>query len=496
MGAEATTGGEPALLPLPRSVEWRPGRLDTSGVADPHTALDQTLPPDAYRLEVTSREATLVAGSAEGLRYGRTVLRQLAGADGTAPAVVIADQPRLRWRGLMLDVARTFLPLDFLYRVVDAMSDLRLNVLHLHLTDDQGWRFEVLRHPRLTAVGGWRSRTRAGHALEEREPEARYTEARHGGFYRQDELRTLVAYAGERGITVVPEIDLPGHVQAALAAYPELGNTDVREPPTEPWPDWGVNERVLNVEDKTVAFFRDVLTELVAVFPSPYIHLGGDECPTVEWAASPRARARMADLGIAEVRGLQGWFLREVAEPVRAAGRRLVGWDELLEVDPPPDAVIVAWRSAEQGAEAARAGHEVVMAPQQVLYFDHYQADPAREPLAIGGLSTVAAVYRHRLVPPGLSPAEVERVIGAQAQLWTEYVPTPEHAAYMLFPRLAAFAERVWRGDDADDDLDDFRRRLPGHLARLEALGLAHRPASRRTRRAAPGPADEHGPPC
>ncbi len=464
----------PSLLPLPRSVVWGAGRLEAG--ADVQAGVDPELPAEAYRLEVTRTGVSLVAGSAEGLRHGRSVLDQLRDDDGTLPEVTVRDEPAHRWRGLMLDVARTFLPLEFLHRVIDALADLRLNVLHLHLTDDQGWRFEVRRHPRLTEVGAWRTRTLAGHALEGRGPAERYVEGRRGGFYRQDELRALVAYAAERGVTIVPEIDLPGHVQAALAAYPWLGNTDVSAPVDEPWPDWGINTRVLNLADETVAFFRDVLTEVVEVFPSRYVHLGGDECPTEEWTTSPRAQVLMAERGIAHVGGVQGWFLREVAEPLWVAGRRVVGWDELLDTDPPADAVITAWRSPEDGAKAARAGHEVVIAPQQSSYFDHYQAEPDGEPLAIGGLTTLADVYAQRVVPVELTPVEAARVIGAQAQLWTEYVPTPEHAGYMLFPRLAAFAERVWRGDDDAPDFADFRGRLPGQLARLEALGLTYRP--------------------
>ena len=464
----------PSLLPLPGSVVWGAGRLGPG--ADVVAEVDPGLAAEAYRLEVTTTGVLLVAGSDAGLRHGRSVLAQLRDADDTLPTVTIRDEPVHRWRGLMLDVARTFLPLEFLHRVVDALADLRLNVLHLHLTDDQGWRFEVRRYPRLTEVGAWRTRTLAGHALEVRAPAERYVEGRRGGFYRQDELRALVAYAAERGVTVVPEIDLPGHVQAALAAYPELGNSDVSAPVDEPWPDWGINDRVLNLADETVSFFRNVLTELVEVFPSPYVHLGGDECPTVEWTASPQAQVLMAERGIGHVGGVQGWFLREVAEPLRAAGRRVVGWDELLDTDPPADAVITAWRSAEAGAKAARAGHEVVIAPQQSYYLDYYQADPDGEPLAIGGLTTLADVYATRVVPVELSPVEAGRVIGAQAQLWTEYVPTPEHAGYMLFPRLAAFAERAWRGDDDALDFADFRRRLPAQLARLDALGLTHRP--------------------
>lgn len=464
----------PALLPYPRSVTWGAGRLGPG--AEVQAAVDPGLAAEAYRVDVTSTGVSLLGGSADGLRHGRFVLDQLRDADGTLPVVTVGDEPAHRWRGLMLDVARTFLPLEFLHRVVDALAELRLNVLHLHLTDDQGWRFEVRRYPRLTEVGAWRTRTMAGHALEEREPAERYVEGRRGGFYRQEELRALVAYAAERGITIVPEIELPGHVQAALAAYPRLGNTDVSAPVDQPWPDWGINPRVLNLADETVAFFRDVLTELIEVFPSAYIHLGGDECPTVEWIASPHARALMAERGIADVDGVQGWFLREVAEPLRAAGRRLVGWDELLDTDPPADAVIMAWRSGQDGAKAARAGHEVVMAPRDAYYLDYYQADPDGEPLAIGGLTTLADVYAQRVVPVELTPVEAARVIGAQTQLWTEYVPTPEHAGYMLFPRLAAFAERVWRGDDQSLDFADFEGRLPALLARLDALGLNYRP--------------------
>jgi len=295
---------------------------------------------------------------------------------------------------------------------------------------------------------------------------------RHGGFYSQDDIRRIVAHADRHGIVVVPEIDLPGHVGAALAAYPAFA---VSDPPGQPQAVWGVFDNVLNLRDDTLHAFRAVLSEVVSLFPSLWVHLGGDECPTTQWAADPSSLQRMREVGLNDVGQIQGWLLGQVATVLQDAGRRVVGWDELLDGDPPPDALIMAWRDSGQALRAARARYEVVMAAQERLYLDRYQvAERADEPLAIGGVTTLQDVYAVPLVPPEATDQERARFLGAQVQMWGEYTPTAEAAAYMIFPRLCAFAENAW-GSTAGG-YDDFLGRLPAMLDRLDLLGLAYRP--------------------
>jgi hexosaminidase len=372
---------------------------------------------------------------------------------------------------MMLDVARHFMPKDFVLKVIDVVALHRLNVLHLHLTDDQGWRVEIDAYPKLTEVGAWRDQSMVG-KMTHHQTEFEYDGQRHGGFYTKDDLREIVAYAAERGITIVPEIDLPGHMQAAIAAYPELGNfpetqLGVRE-------IWGISDDVLNVNDETVAFVRTVLREVLEIFPGPFIHLGGDECPSVQWSEAEAAQKRQAELGLSEASQLQGWFTAQVASVLAEEGRRLVGWDEMVETDCPKDAVIMAWRSAQRGEVAVKAGHETVMAPCESVYFDYYQGNPATEPLAIGGHITLEKVYDFEVIPAGLSAEEEALIIGTQCQIWTEYMEGPEQVGYMLLPRLSAFAERAWGSPKTS--YDEFLTRLRPHLSRIEAIGVNYRP--------------------
>jgi hexosaminidase len=500
------TGG---LLPLPVQVTAQPGgfaltdattiRADAS-LADAATWLaavlraatrlplresdegelrivrDETLVEEAYRLEVTSRGATLSAGSDSGAFWGVQTLRQLLGPDAfrrapvgenawSVPACSIEDRPRFAWRGCLLDVARHFLPKDGVLRFLDLMAAHKLNVLHLHLTDDQGWRMQVRRYPQLTEVGGWRTQSQVGNSR----PTVRDGRP-HGGFYTQDDLREIVAYAGQRHITVLPEIDLPGHMQAAIAAYPELGNTDQRLPV---WTDWGINDNVLNVEDKTLAFFRNVLDEVMDVFPSTYISLGGDEVPTTQWQASPQAQQRMRDLALRDEAALQSWFIGELAAHLSANGRRLVVWDELVESGLPDGALVQSWRGIEGGLEAIAAGHDVVMCPEQEVYLDHRQSERDDEPIPVGYARGVEDVRRFRPVPDGLDDEAAQHIVGAQAQVWTEHLDNPRRVDYATFPRLAAFAEAVWSGPVTDDFLTRLRE---DHLPRLDALGVEYRP--------------------
>ncbi len=437
--------------------------------------------PESYRLRVGESGVDVTAPSAAGLFYGTRTLRQLLPAVllRSAPAQVVTsvdvdgvdidDAPRFAWRGVHLDVARHYFPKSFVLRLVDLASFHKLNVLHLHLTDDQGWRVQVDRYPRLTEVGAWRRQSPAGH-----QGEGRADGVPHGGFYTKADLAEIVAYAARRFVTVVPEIDMPGHMQAAVASYPQLGNTGRQ---LEVFTEWGISEHVLNLEGPAVRFCREVLEEVMDIFPGPYVHIGGDECPTTEWEASDRARLRCQELGLSGPRQLQGWFTTQMADVVSARGKALVAWDEVLHAGAPPGTVITVWqhqnarRTAVQGATA---GHDIVMAPETWTYFDWAYADDPREPLAIRPALSVEHAYSFEPVPDGL-PEELEpRIIGAQCQLWTEYVPTVRHAEYMYFPRTCALAEAVWSGRERH--WDEFEPRLRHHMARLDALGINYRP--------------------
>jgi hexosaminidase len=470
-----------AIVPAPRELTVSGDQWVTEDpLADAVRTVVENLGETEYRIDITAEGARLSAGSDDALRHAETTYEQLLEAavpaeDGkvAVPAVRIADAPRFGWRGVMLDVARHFMPKDFVLKVIDAIALHRLNVLHLHLTDDQGWRVQIDAYPKLTEVGAWRPETMIG-KMSHNQTEFEYDGTRHGGFYTKDELREIVAYAADRGITVVPEIDLPGHMQAAIAAYPELGN----------FPDqqlgvrkiWGISDDVLNVDDATVEFVKTVLREVLEIFPAPYVHLGGDECPSVQWTEAPAAQARQAELGLSEAGQLQGWFTAQVASVLAEEGRRLVGWDEMVETDCPQDAVIMAWRSAERGEVAAKAGHEVVMTPCESVYLDYYQGDPATEPLAIGGFIPLEKIYDFEVIPTGLSAEEEARIVGAQCNVWTEYMEGPEQVGYMLLPRLSAFAERAWGSPKTS--YDEFVGRLRPHLTRIERLGLNYRPLS------------------
>ncbi|WP_431678834.1 beta-N-acetylhexosaminidase [Kitasatospora sp. KL5] len=463
------------------------GRLGTQTIHlefDPE--LRATAGREAYGLSVNDYGAFLRGGGRPGLFYAAQTLRQmfdpriyrrapLPGTDWVLPSVQVEDAPRFGWRGVLLDVARHFLPKADVLRFLDLMAAHKLNVLHLHLTDDQGWRVEIRRHPRLTEVGAWRERSMVGYRSG-----GRRDDRPHGGYYTQDDLHEIVAYAAKRHITVVPEIDLPGHAQAALAAYPELGNTDVVDTAAlGVWTDWGVNPNVLNVSDATLRFFEGVLEEVLEIFPSEFVHLGGDECPKDQWRASPAAQARMAELGLADEDALQSWFIGHFDRWLADRGRRLIGWDEILEGGLAPGAAVSSWRGYEGGIAAARAGHDVVMCPEQHVYLDHRQAPGEDEPVPVGYVRTLEDVYRFEPVPPELDGAAAARVIGTQANLWTEFMTSARDIDYRAFPRLAAFAEVAWSDlprEPGARDWTGFERRMAAHYPRLDALGVEYRP--------------------
>ncbi|WP_329043062.1 beta-N-acetylhexosaminidase [Streptomyces sp. NBC_01422] len=458
--------------------------------------IDPSLEPEGYRLTVAPAQGVrLTGGGPAGVFWGAQTLRQLLGPhafrrapvrssstrEGTTSMEIgfteIEDCPRFGWRGLMLDVARHFMPKDGVLRMLDLLAAHKLNVFHFHLTDDQGWRVEIKRHPRLTEVGAWRARTKYGHRASEL-----WDETPHGGFYTQDDIREIVAYAAERHIRVVPEIDIPGHSQAAISAYPELGNTDVIDTSAlSVWDTWGVNPNVLAPTDNTLRFFEGVLEELLELFPaetSPFIHIGGDECPKDQWKASPAAQARMAEAGLADEDELQSWFIRHFDGWLTARGRRLIGWDEILEGGLAEGAAMTSWRGYAGGIAAAEAGHDVVMCPEQQVYLDHRQHGGPDEPMPIGFVRTLEDVYRFEPVPPGLSEEAAGHIMGAQANVWTEVMQNRDRVDYQVFPRLAAFAEVAWSRlpVPGERDFADFERRMNTHYARLDALGVRYRP--------------------
>lgn len=436
---------------------------------------DTSLPAEGYRLDVDEYGINIAAADDRGVNWAVQTLRQLlpagvhrpapAGAELQIGAVSIADAPRFGWRGVMLDVGRHFMPLTDLYSFIDLLAMHKYNTLHLHLSEDQGWRMESKLHPRLHQVGSTRHQTR-------RPGEDEGDGTPHGGYYTQAQLRSLVAYASARGIEIVPELDFPGHVRAVLAAYPEFGNNpDAEHSPAD---TFGIFDEVLNLSDESIEFVFDVFTELLDVFPSHYIHAGGDECPSTEWLASPQAAERAQERGLPDASHLQRWFTITLRNWLADRGRTLVGWDEINDEGHLEGAVTMAWRKTSHGVAAAEAGGKVVMAPCKVIYFDYYQsADPA-EPYSIGGHNSIEETYAFDPLADMSEPAAAN-VLGTQAQIWTEYMPTMRRVQYQLYPRACAHAEVAWSAPE-DRSWAEFEPRLRAHLERLDALGVNYRP--------------------
>nr|WP_107065695.1 beta-N-acetylhexosaminidase [Streptomyces aureus] len=504
-GTEGTARWLSAVLGAALGLPLRPGPEDAPQAV--RLLLDDTLGPEAYRLVAGDTGVEIRGGDAAGVFWGAQTLRQLLGPDAFRRAPVrpgavheiehgvIEDAPRFRWRGLMLDVSRHFMPKEGVLRYLDLLAAHKLNVFHFHLTDDQGWRVQIKRYPRLTEIGSWRARTKFGHRAS-----PLWEEKPHGGFYTQDDIREIVAYAAERHIAVVPEIDIPGHSQAAIAAYPELGNTDVVDTASlTVWDNWGVSKNVLAPTEATLRFYEAVFEELLDLFPadpdrfpefSGFFHIGGDECAKDQWRESATAQARIRELGIADEDALQSWFIRHFDTWLTARGRRLIGWDEILEGGLAPGAAVSSWRGYQGGVTAARAGHDVVMCPEQHVYLDYRQAPGEDEPVPIAYVRTLEDVYRFEPVPPQLTEAEARHVLGTQANVWTEVMEDPARVDYQAFPRLAAFAEVAWSRlpASAERDFAGFERRMDAHYGRLDALGVAYRePAGPRPWQRRPG---------
>jgi hexosaminidase len=415
---------------------------------------------EAYKLDVSAHGIRIDAADDAGMFYGAVTLWQLLTPNAQqgavlVPAMHISDWPRFAWRGLMLDSARHFQSVDDVQQLLDQMAQHKLNVLHWHLTDDQGWRIEIKRYPELTRIGAWRTPPDAGH---DGEP------SRYGGFYTQDQIRQVVAYAAARHITVVPEIDMPGHAQAAVASYPQIGVTGKRPPVSV---DWGVNPYLYNVDDATFQFIDNVLDEVLALFPSHYIHVGGDEAIKDQWKASPAIQAKIRALHLKDEDALQGWFIGRIGSYLSAHGRRLIGWDEILDGGVPADATVMSWRGTDGAIKAAKLGHDVVMSPSPDLYFDGVQSNLADEASGRIPVQDLASIYAFKPIPTALSAAQASHVLGAQANVWTEHLPSMQHVEHAVFPRIDALSEVVWSPASALN-WKDFLSRLSVQFARYD----------------------------
>jgi hexosaminidase len=460
----------------------------TAVAATPSAAVALTLAPrdtsagvESYRLDVTARGVVITAPRHAGLFYGLQTLRALLEAErartavsGTPAAgaslrgVRIADAPRFSYRGLHLDVGRHFSPVSFVKRYIDLMSRYKYNTFHWHLTEDQGWRIEIKKYPRLTEVGGCRKETQLG---RNRNPYVGDS-IRYCGFYTQEQVRDVVAYAKSRYVTVIPEIEMPGHAKAALASYPELG---CGPGPYEVWTTWGVDPNIFCPKEETFTFLENVLTEVMALFPSTYIHIGGDEAPKTVWQQSPIAQAVIKREKLKDEHELQSYFIRRMEKFLNAHGRQLIGWDEILEGGLAPKATVMSWRGINGGIAAARQNHDVVMTPTSHTYFDYVQGDRRFEPTWTGSYLPIETVYAFEpTVPDSLTAEQAKHIIGTQGQLWTEYMYNTDHVEYMAYPRALALAEVAW-SPKSGRDFESFRRRLLPRLLGLDRLGVNYR---------------------
>ncbi|MCX2678392.1 beta-N-acetylhexosaminidase [Galbibacter sp. EGI 63066] len=448
---------------------------------------------EGYTLSVQYNQIVITGKTAKGVFYGIQSLRQLlpeetekgAVAELTIPAVEIEDNPEFKYRGMHLDVARHFFPVDFVKKYIDLIAMHKMNKFHWHLTEDQGWRIEIKKYPELTEVGGYRNGTIVGH-----HPGTENDNKKYGGFYTQEEIKEVVKYAAERHITVIPEIELPGHSSAAIAAYPSL--SCFPEEPTVVTKDmmsekgkalqadgtakivqetWGVFPDVYCAgKDETFEFLTNVLDEVIPLFPSKYVHIGGDECPKENWERCPNCQKRIKEEGLADEHELQSYFIERIEKYVNSKGKDIIGWDEILEGGLAPNATVMSWRGEAGGIEAAKQNHDVIMTPNESNYFDHYQSkDQDNEPLAIGGFTTVEEVYNYNPIPKELTEEQAKYILGSQGNVWTEYIGTTEQMEYMILPRMTALSEVVW---SPSKNWDDFKGRLSQMKARYDAMGL------------------------
>lgn len=411
---------------------------------------------ESYTLDISKDQITLRSSASQGLFYGVQTLLQLVPFEEKTkevklPCLQIEDQPKYAWRGMHLDVSRHFFPISFIKKYIDYLVMYKMNTFHWHLTDDQGWRIEIKKYPKLTEVGAWRKGSMVGHYKEQK-----FDDKPYGGFYTQEEIKDVVAYATQRHITVVPEIEMPGHAVAALAAYPQYSCTGG---PFEVALKWGILEDVFCPKEETFEFLENILTEVINLFPSQYIHIGGDECPKTRWKSCPHCQALIKEKGLKDEHELQSYFIQRIEKFVNSKGRKIIGWDEILEGGLAPNAAVMSWRGTKGGIEAAKQKHFVVMTPGTHCYFDHYQGEPKNEPLAIGGYTTVEKVYSFNPTPKELSTEESKYILGAQGNVWTEYMEDAQKVEYMIFPRMLALSEVLW-GTSNPDNYKNFQERM------------------------------------
>ncbi|MDH7913331.1 family 20 glycosylhydrolase [Winogradskyella sp. SYSU M77433] len=437
--------------------------------------LDENLKPEAYHLTVSKEGITIKASTDQGAFYAVQSLRQIMPVDLendtfskneiNIQAVTIRDQPQFKYRGMHLDVARHMFSVDFIKKYIDALVLLKMNTFHWHLTDDQGWRIEIKKYPKLQEVSAYRDETLVGHYSDQPH---QFDGKRYGGYYTQEEVKAVVQYAKARFVTVIPEIEMPGHAQAAIAAYPELGCTDE---PVEVAKKWGVFEEIYCPNQKTFAFLEDVLDEVLELFPSKYIHIGGDEAPKTRWKNCEHCQKLIKKEGLKDEHHLQSYFITKMEAYLNSKGRQIIGWDEILEGGLAPNATVMSWRGTNGAVEAAKSGHNVVMTPTSHCYFDYYQSENEDEPLAIGGFLPLEKVYGFNPIPEELTIEESKYVLGAQGNIWTEYIPTEKHLEYMTFPRMLALSEVVW-SQPQHKNYKDFVSRLENFHQRLNALDI------------------------
>jgi hexosaminidase len=444
-----------------------------SGHAPIRLSIDPRMEAEAYSLEIDKARITITSVDPEGAFYGIQSLIQLAapwrtGANSTSievPCASVRDKPAFPYRGLHLDVGRHLFPVAFIKQYIDLLARYKMNRFHWHLTEDQGWRIEIRKYPRLQEISAYRKETLIGHLKDE---PAKYDGQPYGGFYTQEEIREVVQYAQDRCVTIIPEIEMPGHAQAAIAAYPELGCTGE---PMEVCTKWGIIENVYCPSETTFEFLENVLTEVMELFPSEYIHIGGDECPKEQWKSNATCKQIIREHNLRDEDHLQSWFIQRIERFLNRNGRKLIGWDEILEGGLAPNATVMSWRGEKGGIEAARMGHDIIMTPTDFCYFDSYQFKRPNEPLAIGGLIPLEKVYSYNPVPNVLTAAQSGHVLGAQGNVWTEYMKTQAQVEYMVYPRMQALAEVVWSGSKRPG-FDDFLARLGPHIKWMIAEGM------------------------
>ncbi len=444
---------------------------------------DISQPTEGYLLDISDSKITIKASDSSGAFYAIQTFRQLLPTELEVPLapkggnidksvllpqLTISDFPKFQYRGMHLDVSRHFFDIEFVKKYIANLALLKMNKFHWHLTDDQGWRIEIKKYPELTSKGAFREETLIGHYNDTPQ---KFDGKRYGGFYTQEEIKEVVAFAEKHNVTIIPEIEMPGHAQAAISAYPQLGctGTDISVATT-----WGVFEDIFCPKEETFTILENILSEVIPLFPGEYIHIGGDEAPKIQWKNCVHCQQLIKDLNLVDEHGLQSYFIQRIEKFMNSKGKKIIGWDEILEGGLAPNATVMSWRGTQGGIDAAKQKHNVIMTPNSHAYFDYYQSDELSEPLAIGGFLPLKKVYSFNPIPQELNAEEAKYILGAQANLWTEYIPTKKQVEYMVFPRILAMSEVTWSGPSTnfEKDYPDFFSRVEYFMKRLDALNI------------------------